>query len=108
MIEAEAKPTDVRVMRRENIRVVVEVFGNWWPGCDLHKMEAEAIEDAVEIRAQIERHVDAESAKLLWDPTYYCPDCGARWTEDSPVFNGTCCDEDVARGVAAGLYGDRQ
>lgn len=46
--------------------------------------------------ADIKRHVDGiRSIGFECETENVCEYCGAAWTEDSDVFNGGCCDEDL-------------
>ena len=50
-----------------------------------------------EIARDIRRHVDnVGSVQVVSDSTPECSYCGAWWTEDSPDYNGGCCDKDEA------------
>ena len=47
------------------------------------------------IRANVQRHVDGiGSVRVIADKVATCTHCGARWTEESPDYNGGCCDKD--------------
>lgn len=49
------------------------------------------------IAAAIKRHVDDVGiAHVRFDQHPICSHCGARWSEDSPDYNGGCCDADEA------------
>lgn len=46
------------------------------------------------LRAEINRHVDHGGSCMAYDTEGVCSHCGHKWTEDSPTYNGGCCDED--------------
>lgn len=52
--------------------------------------------NAEELVKQIKRHTDALSAVVLREEEQVCSFCGDLWTEDSPDYNGGCCDQDEA------------
>ena len=50
-----------------------------------------------EIVSQVKRHVDGVSSVYVeCDEVMVCEHCGADWTEDSPDYNGGCCEADEA------------
>jgi len=55
-------------------------------------------EDACKkIVEQVRRHVDDTiSVQIECKRKHVCGFCGSNWTEDSPDYNGGCCDEDEA------------
>ena len=71
--------------KRDNWRVEVEpAFGSGQRECE-------------HIAASIRRHVDfVARVVVLSDPAPECSYCGAWWTEDSPDYNGGCCDKEEA------------
>ncbi len=85
-----------KVTHRENFRVEVDVDprGGWTQG------EAAWERDCEDIAAQIRRHVDGlprygnRGVSVAWDVIATCSHGGARWTEDSPDYNGGCCAKD--------------
>ena len=50
--------------------------------------------EADDLLAQVRRHTDHHSANVAYDTEFVCAHCGHAWTEDSPTYNGGCCDED--------------
>lgn len=57
--------------------------------------DAAFVERAEDVAKAIKRHVDqVESVSVEPEHEFTCGYCGARWTEDSTVYNGGCCDKD--------------
>jgi len=55
-------------------------------------------EVCLDIINQITKHVDyVRKANLAYDAEAVCEFCGSIWSEDSDIYNGGCCDEDVKR-----------
>jgi hypothetical protein len=53
--------------------------------------------DLEHIVSQIVRHVDGVTLRevdIVSEYDYYCSYCDAKWTEDSPTYNGGCCAKD--------------
>jgi hypothetical protein len=54
-----------------------------------------------EIVSEIKRHVDGiSSANIVWDTVHSCEHCGAKWSEESTIYNGGCCAGDIANEAA--------
>lgn len=70
----------------------VEVFPEtpWYTQTD--KDWLRACED---IESQIKKHVDGVThIRVRYDQENVCSYCKSSWTEDSPSYNGGCCDKD--------------
>ena len=82
-----------RIDRKENIRVEVEAGG--YMRITRRSPEEQMVDACEGVAAQIRRHVDGlGSVRVMWDTAGTCEHCGAQWTEDSPDYNGGCCDAD--------------
>lgn len=62
-----------------------------------HKEEIDLLRNMV---PDIIRHIDGidprgRNIDVVDDVKDTCEFCGYKWTEDSSVFNGGCCDEDL-------------
>lgn len=44
---------------------------------------------------EIRRHVLEAVASVVVERESVCEYCGSKWTEDSDLFNGGCCDQDM-------------
>lgn len=77
---------------RENYRVVVAPARAGWislSGRSDQEITCDNIAD------QIKRHVDdVASIEIEFDQAHVCAHCGSDWTEDSPDYNGGCCQDD--------------
>ncbi len=55
--------------------------------------EGDAMARAKLVEKQINRHIDhVENTSL--DVDSICEYCLSKWSEESPVYNGGCCDKD--------------
>jgi len=97
---------------QDNFRVVIEPralgdfgFGSiadWSVEPDEAKRRREYEKRCQAIAASVRRHVDEiGSIRVASDTVQECEHCGARWTEDSPHYNGGCCDKDEGAHDAA-------
>jgi hypothetical protein len=76
----------------ENWRVEVYPQSAIWIGSGNRPQDQVTCE---RIAAEIKRHVDdVAEARVMSDQSAICSHCGAKWTEESPDYNGGCCDAD--------------
>lgn len=85
--------------RLENFRVVVEPTVSWYTRqtmfSDPEGYAKTVRRDCEAIADQIKRHVDdVYSVGVDFDKVDCCEHCGYPWTEDSPHYNGGCCQAD--------------
>ncbi len=92
-----------RTVSRENFRVTVYPrnpgdFGVISFG-GVTREEVAWEEFCNDIAADIRRHVDGiarDGVHVEWDDVAQCSHCSYLWTEDSPHYNGGCCEVDQA------------
>lgn len=81
----------MKQVNKTNWRVEVYARDQIWSGKDGDKLTADDIAKA------IRRHCDnVAQAVVVCDYEPVCSHCGSRWTEDSKIYNGGCCDKDEA------------
>lgn len=69
-----------------NFRIVVTPYFRYR---DSDSADCRAIAD------QIKRHCDdVGDVDIIYDTPCVCSHCGCKWTEDSPDYNGGCCEKD--------------
>ena len=88
----------MKVLARDNYRVVIHVTAGNFSGLRRSeraiKYAKEAKAEAEDILSQVRRHVDAGDSYTESDDASFCSHCGATWAEQSPVYNGGCCNLD--------------
>jgi hypothetical protein len=81
-------------VNRTNWRVVIYPVDHVYLGASGRPSEQITCDDIVK---EVKRHIDdVASVHAEWDDEPVCEHCGWAWTEDSPDFNGGCCDADLA------------
>lgn len=94
-----------KTTKQENYRVVIEPrrlgdfgfasVGDWMVSSDEAELQRLYKERCEEIVRDVRRHVEnVGSASVESDTVATCEHCGYRWGEESPDYNGGCCDKD--------------
>jgi len=53
------------------------------------------VEHLFDCEKSIKRHCDnIRTTDILWDKVEVCSYCNDKWTEESLIYNGGCCEED--------------
>lgn len=89
-----------KVLSDSQVKVVIDLQApRWVQGDPAEKREAWLKRNADEVEMLIKRHVrphmDCEAyigTEVSRD--FCCSHCGHAWTEESPAYNGGCCEED--------------
>ena len=81
----------MKTTREENFRVVI------YPKTYTYGIKTGEDKDVCEnMIPQIKRHIDdIQCVSIECDSADFCSFCGRKWTEESTIFNGGCCNKDL-------------